>query len=254
MNVPVGLNLKYPIDAAYTLSSAIGYQSREYVDETVFASLETFHASIDLLRVVSTERDVLVGYRYRYNETSRQSSSTDHGFSVGVNGKLIRGVAGGLRVGYQVRVPEGPGRDQARMKSWTISCPASFAISKRLNLNGSIAKDLAITATESYVDTTSATFDSRYTFNSRWSTSGSVTLGDTRFLGESGRIVIAPGPPPELGRNRHDNYITWSWSMQYSINQHLQSSLSYSWFKNWSTLAYADFVRSNWSLSLSSSW
>src|SRR6185503_19977237 len=116
------------------------------------------------------------------------------------------------------------------------------------------AKDLAITATDSIVDTTTAGIEGQYALTSRWQTRMSLTFGDTRFLGDSGRVPISAGPPVVLGAQRHDDYLTFSWSMNYTLNQHLQTSLTYSWFKNWSTTPIADFTRSSVSLNLSTNW
>ncbi len=268
-NIPVGLNFKYPIAGTYTLSGSFGYSSRRYIDETVFSSLSSYSASLDVFHVLTTERDVLAGYRYRFNQSSRNTSSDDHSFSLGLNGKLVRGVAGGVRVGYLVRIPHTPLGDQPAIKSWTISGPASFSINKKLNLNGSIAKDLSITATDSIVDTTTATIDTQYAYNSHLSFTAAATFGDSRFLGESGRVIvtggtpavfdmagtmISPAFPAVLGAQRHDNYFTWSANLGYSLNEHFKASLGYSWFQNWSTIEFADFVRSSWTLTMSSRW
>jgi hypothetical protein len=97
----------------------VGYSSRRYLDETVFASLSTYHASADLFHILTTEREMIAGYRYRYSETSRQTSSADHALSLGLSGKLIRGVSGSLRVGYQTRIPRGYEVDEGSFSSWT---------------------------------------------------------------------------------------------------------------------------------------
>ncbi|MSU48330.1 MAG: hypothetical protein EXS37_04430 [Opitutus sp.] len=83
-NIPVGLNFKYPISGTYTLTGSFGYSSRRYLDETVFSSLKSYSASFDVIHILTTERDMSVGYRYRYNESSRQTSSTDHNLSLGL--------------------------------------------------------------------------------------------------------------------------------------------------------------------------
>jgi hypothetical protein len=81
-----------------------------------------------------------------------------------------------------------------------------------------------------------------------------VSFGDTQFLGESGRVVLALGTPPILGPQRHDNYLHYSAGINYSLNEHLKAALTYSWFQNWSTYSYADFVRSTWAVSMSTRW
>ncbi len=267
--IPVGLSFKYPIVGTYTLAGSFGYTSRDYVEEEVFASLKSYSASLDLFHMLSTERDMIAGYRYRFSETSRNTSSVDNGISLGVNGRIIRGVSGSVRGGYQVRTSRGgPGGD-VQFGSWTASGSSTYAINKKINLNGSIAKDFSTTATDASVDTTTVSLDTNYAYNSHLSLTGGITYGDTMFLGEGGRIVLDNGSPairdpdgaiivaavpPLLGVQRHDNYFNWSATLGYSLNEHFKASLTYSWFKNWSTLEFADFVRSSWTLTMSSRW
>ncbi|MBI4621885.1 MAG: hypothetical protein HY736_01530 [Verrucomicrobia bacterium] len=252
-NYNTGLNVKYPA-GNYTFSGNLGYSSRKYVDETFFANLATYNAALDVFRILPSERELIGGYRYRYSETSRNSSSTDHSLNVGVSGKLIRGVIGSLRGGLQARIPRGGLPGEGKYSSWTASGSSHYAVSKKINLSGSISKDYSTTATSSSVDVISASVSTAYAFNSRWALSGSAGWGDTRFLGEGGRIVLAAGPPPVLGPFRHDNYANWNVALSYSLNEHFKSGISYGWFQNWSTLSFADFVRTSWALNLSSRW
>jgi len=259
-NIPIGLSFKYPISGTYTMSGSLGYSSRRYLDETVFASLSTYHVGIDLFHILTTERDVIAGYRYRYSDTSRHSSSTDHSLSLGLSGRLIRGLAGSLRVGYQARMADGlldaRGARLGRLTygSWTASGTAAYPVTKKLQFSAVIAKDFSTTATDSSVDTTTFSLDGAYAYSSHWSLGSAMSFGDSRFLGESGRVVLSLGPPLQLGPHRHDNYLNWSGSLNYSFNEHFRAALSYSWFKNWSTSSYGDFVRSAWSFSTSTRW
>ena len=82
----------------------------------------------------------------------------------------------------------------------------------------------------------------------------SADFGDSQYLGEAGRIVLSPGPPALLGPNRHDNFVSWDATLSYVLNAHFNMSASYSWFRNWSTIAFADFVRSLWSVNASTRW
>ncbi len=254
-NIPIGLNFKYPIVSAYTLAGSFGYSSRRYLDETVFSSLQTFSASLDVFRILSNERELITGYRYRYSESSRHTANTDHAFSLGLSGKLLRGIKGSLRAGYQTRGSTGrPGTGEVKNDSWFASGATSYSFTRKLVLNGSIAKDFATTATDAVVDTTTATLALQYAYSSHWNLTTGVDFGDTKFLGDGGRVVLLPGPPPVLGAHRHDNFLSWDASVGYSLNEHLKTSLTYSWFKNWSTLSFADFVRSSWSFSASTRW
>lgn len=251
-----GLNFRYPIVTIYTLTGQIGYSTVKY-ENNVFPQLSTYSASLDLIRVFSSERDIMLGYRYRHGQTSVSTSYDDNALTAGLTGKLIRGVNGTIRAGYQFRIPHGA-TDNIKSKdgyhSWTASASTTYAFNKRLNFTGTLAKDFSTTATDTSVDTTTASLDAQYAFSSHWTFSGNVSAGDSRFLGEAGRIVLIPSLPPVLGPSRHDDYLTASMSANYSLNEHLKVSASYAWFKNWSNSSFADFIRSSYNLNLSSRW
>lgn len=256
-NYNAGLAYRYRLVGIYTLSGHFGYSFVSYTDDSVFPDLATYTASADIVRVFSNERDVTLGYRYRKGETSIDTTTDDHAVTLGMTGKLIRGINGSLRVGYQARIPHGSivgGADNSTYHSWTAAGSATYALNKRTNFTGTLSKDFSTTATDTSVDTTTASLSADFAFSSRLTFSASVTAGDSKFLGEAGRVVIAPGTPPVLGPNRHDNYLTAGATISYSLNQHLKAQLGYNWFKNWSTFSYADFVRSTYDLSVTSGW
>ena len=284
-NYNAGVNFKYPIVTIYTLSGQFGYSLIKYsrhstgvealaanpdgsqIDQTSgttaptpnapFPDLATYTASLDLIRLLSTERDLTLGYRYRRSQTSLSSSYDDHDANIGLNGKLIRGVNGTLRAGYQVRIPHGfttDGKPEPRFSSWTLAGSATYAMSKRMNVTGTISKDFSTTATDTSVDTTTGMVDVQYAYSSHWSLTSSASVGDSRFLGDSGRIVIALGPPLQLGPARHDQFVSADAGINYSLNEHFKVSASYAWFENWSNSSFADFVRSSYNLNVSSRW
>ncbi len=255
-NYATGLNFKYPIVTIYTLSGQLGYSVIKYVDN-IFPELSTYTASLDLIRLYSSERDVMLGYRFRRGETSIHSSYDDHALTAGMSGKLIRGLNGSIRGGYQFRIPHGfveGGGAQPKFGSWTASASVTYPFNKRLNFTGSLAKDFSTTATDASVDTTTVSLDAQYAFSSHWTFTANASTGDSRFLGDGGREVISLGPPLILGRSRHDDYASGSLAANYSLNEHLKISANYAWFKNWSTSSLADFVRTAYNLSLSSRW
>lgn len=251
-NYDAGLNFRYPIVQIYTLSGQLGYSLIKYID-SVYPDLATYSASTDLIRMFSSERDVMIGYRYRRSETSGNSSYDDHAATIGMAGKLIRGINGTLNFGYQVRVPHGfesGGQPEKSFGSWTASGSGTYAINKKANLTGTIAKDFATTATDTSVDTVTGSLTLQYAYSSHWMLAATGSMGDSRFAGESGRVVIHG----VLGPQRHDDFVSGSVSLNYTLNEHLKISGSYNWFKNWSTLSYADFVRASFDFDVSSRW
>jgi hypothetical protein len=243
-NINYGAAYHYHITGTWDLSGSLGFSQRKYQDETTYSNLDTFSSSFDLIKLLSSERDLMLGYRYRYNDTSRHTSSDDHNFSAGLHGKVIGAVNGAVRVGYQFRVPHGrraAGTTNKDYQSWSASGNASYAINKKINLSGSISKDFSTTATDASVDTLSTSLDGQYALSSRIGFNVSTGLGRTSFL-------------DNLGPPREDTYLTGGAGASYSFSEHLKLSLNYSWFKNWSSLSFADFVRSSWSFSASSHW
>ena len=114
------------------------------------------------------------------------------------------------------------------------------------------SKDFSTTTTDASVDTTAADLDANYAYSSRWALTIGTGVGDSRFLGQGGRVVISAGPPLVLGANRRDDFFHWDAGVSYARSEHLKLSFNYSWFRNWSTTSFADFVRSSWNLNLNS--
>jgi len=74
-----------------------------------------------------------------------------------------------------------------------------------------------------------------------------VSGGECRFLGDGG--LVAAG-----GARRVDDFASVNASYSYTLNEHLKASINYIYFRNWSTLAYAEFPRQQINLSLTSHW
>ncbi len=257
-NYNAGFNYKYRIANLYTLSGHFGYSFIDYVaNSTTFPDLATYTASVDLIRVFTTERDISLGYRFRKIETAENASYDDHAVNAGLSGRLISGVMGSLRAGYQVRSPHGflPfGIPQPKFSSWTASGSATYALNKRTNFTGSVGKDFSTTANDVSVDTSTASLIADFAYNSHLTLNASVTAGDSRFLGDAGKVIVSLGPPPVLGDSRHDKFLSANASVAYSLNQHLKASLGYTWFRNWSNSSFADFARETYDFSVSSGW
>ncbi|HUR56535.1 MAG TPA: outer membrane beta-barrel protein [Opitutaceae bacterium] len=253
-NYGSSLSIKYPIVSTYTASANFGWASREYLDNAAFFDLATYNASFDLFHILTTDREILAGYRYRLSETARDTSTSDHSATVGLSGRLIRGVTGSLRAGYQTRIPEGGRSTEAKYSSWTASAASSYAFSRKLNFSGNLSKDFSTTANDSSVDVISAGVDAQYAYSPRWTLTASAGFSDSRYIGDSGRVPISIGTTTVLGPNRHDNYANWGASVAFSLNDHFKIAANYTWFENWSTLPLADFVRTAWTLNVSSRW
>lgn len=244
-NYGVGLSAKYPVIERYSLAGSLSYSLVDYTDNRLYVDLNSYSASGDLFYVLSNERDLVAGYRYRQNESSANTSTSDHAFTAGVKGRIVRGYNGSVRFGYQYRVPNNSA--DSSYSSWTGSASISHAFGKKLSVTGQVEKDFSTTATNINIDSTSASLDLQYTFNARWNAQAGVGYTRTNFLGAAGRLL-------SNGRPREDTTLHAHVGVGYSPNEHFKLSLNHTWAKNWSTLQYSDFIRQGWSLSLSSRW
>lgn len=250
-NVPMGLSIRYPLAGAYTLGAGLNYSSRDYLDNKAFADLKTYSTSLDMIRIVSSVRELSAGYRYRFSETTRSTSSTDHGLSIGLSGKLIRGVNGGLRAGVQTRGTQGRVAGDERLTSWFASSSTSYEISRKLKLSASLSKDYSTTATDDIVDSVNLSISGRYAATAKLNVSLNTGFGQSTYVSEAAaRPISGAGMPSE----RVDRFINADLSLGYSLNEHFQGSATYSWFLNHSTFGQADFTRSTWSANVSSRW
>lgn len=238
-NYNAGLNWKYPVIERYSLSGSFGYGLLDYTDNSsALVDLSTYSASTDLFYTYTSQRDLFAGYRIRLSESSADSKSTDHAFTVGVSGKILSKLNGTVRFGYQIREEE-PSGDI--FGSYTAAASTTWAINKRLSLTGTLSKDFSTTATESTVDTTRANLDAQYVFNHRWSLYSGIGGGYSEFLNG-------------VDNGREDYYFTWSTGVNYTLNDHFKASLTYSYFQNWSNRSISNFERNSITLFLSSRW
>jgi hypothetical protein len=250
-SIPVGLSLRYPLAGAYTLGSSLNYSAKDYLDEKAFASLRTFSTSLDMVRILSSVREAYAGYRYRLSETSRETSSTDHALSMGLSGKLIRGLQGNLRAGLQTRGSTGraPGND--RFTSWFASGSTSYDISRKLRVTSSLSKDFSTTATDDVVDTANLSASVRYSATAKLSVAFNSSYGESSYIGQAAANL----PPGTVGGTvRKDRFINSDLSVSYTLNEHLQAAATYTQFFNYSTSGSADFTRSTWNANVSSRW
>lgn len=243
-NYGAALNVKYPVIERYSLAGSISYSLVDYVDNALFVDLESYGASADLFYALSKERDLVVGYRYRNNESSIDTSTTDHAVTAGVSGRIVRGYNGSLRFGYQTRRLH-PAGD--KFSSWTGSVAVTHGFGKKLSLTATAGKDFSTTATNVNIDTTTSSVELQYTFNARWVAHAAAGYGRTRFLGPGGVDLAS-------GRQREDTTVHGNIGLGYAANEHFKLSANYTWSQNWSTTRYSDFIRQGWSLSLSSRW
>lgn len=242
-----GLNFAYPVIERFKVAGQFGYSGQRQVDHPGLVDLATYSAGANLFYVFSTERDLSAGYRYRNTATSRSDSIVDHNFSVGTSGRLIRGLNGSVNVGYQFRVPSNS-TNHEKASGLSASAATQYALNRKMSLTGQLSKDYSTTSSDATVDTWAADLGLKYAYSSKISFVGGAGIGNSRFLGASGRQLLDLGPPVVFGPPRQDGFLHFDAMLAYTRSERFKLALSYGWFRNSSTLAFADFIRSSWNL------
>ncbi len=245
-NYSAGLNAKYPVIERYALSAGIGYNRIKYVDNPAFVDLASYSANINLFYILSNERDLFAGYRYRSNETSRSTSDVDHGVNIGLSGRILPRVNGSVSIGYQIRTPDDDRRNSS-YESWTSAATVSYAFNKKLTLSGQVGKDFSATALDTTLDSLTAGLELQYAYSAKLTAGINAGYGHNDFLGPGGLIFGT-----DIGRE--DTSFDWGARVGYTFSQHLSLYLAYNYTKNWSNSDFGDYDRSSWSAGASSRW
>jgi hypothetical protein len=238
-NYEADLDFKYPVIERYSFAGHLAYTDRVYDNTDLLADLETFTAGADLLYTIDSRRDFLVGYQYRRNETSADSTFDDHSVTAGLTAKIVSKLNATLRVGYQVRNPTGT-TTVGGYHGLTALGSLNWTINKKFVLSGELSRDVNVSADNHSVNTGFAGLTLHYVKNDRLSFSTNVGGGINRFL------------DPAYGRR--DTFFKAGAGAKYRIQTNLTAGVDYSYEENWSTLSYSDFDRHIFTLSLSSRW
>jgi hypothetical protein len=247
-NYNVGLNFQYPVIERYSISGAFAYSRSDYEDQALFVNQATYSGNLYLYYILNEQRDLFIDYRERYTAVDRGVSDLDDSISMGVSGKVYGPFNGSLQAGYQRRTPvSGPVSERVRSNDVTVSGSLTWNINRRMNLTADLSRDFSTTAEAQSIETSKAglTFQDSFTAKSSGTLEGEV--GENRFLGA--------GPSTsQQDTDRLDQFATLSASYFYTLNQHLKIFATYSYYRNWSTLSFADFPREEMSMGLSSHW
>ena len=243
-----GLNVKYPVIERYSIAGQLGYDYQDYLKNPALFDIRAYTAAADLYYVYTSERDLLGGYRLRVTDTTNGTRSYDHAFTLGTTGKLLPKLNGTIRLGYQFRETDrghlaalSPDRSNDRYDAFTASTSATWTVTRRLNVTGIASRDFSTLATDINVDTTAVMVDANFAAKAKLSLFSGVGGGYMRYLGAA-------------SNGRTDTYATTHAGVNYTFNDHLKISLTGLYYKNWSLLDRADYVRRTISLIVSSRW
>ena len=235
------LDLKYPVIERYSLAGNFGYTLRDFVNNDALVDIATYSAGLDLDYALNSQRQLLVGYRYRNTDTSVHTKDTDHAVTAGVTGKIIPKLNGTVRVGLQRRDIDRVNAKSEAHNSATASASVTWTLTSRLGLTGTAARDFSTVATDASVDTTSVNLDAQYAVNAKTSAFAGIGYGHLKFLDTS----IS---------GRQDDYADANFGFSYTYSDRLKFTAIYTFIENWSTVAASDYSRHSISLSASTHW
>lgn len=227
-NYGAELRVKYPVNERNSVAGGVDWSRRDYTNNEFLVDLDTTSLSADWYYVFTPERDLFGGYRLRLSETSVGSRFADHSISAGIAGRIVRGLNGTARVGFQNRYDlTNSGNDTS---GYNASISTTWNFTRELALTGRISKDFNVTSTNISTDVLSGNLDLQYARSAKLVFTAGVGAGITKFLGDA-------------GNNREDTYFTYYGRAQYTFSEKLSVGVSYSYFQNWSTLPFSDFYR-----------
>lgn len=232
-NIPLSLNVRYPVNEKLYLASASGYLRRDYVEDARLVDYVDYTQGVDAFYVYNSRLDLLAGYRFRLSDT-HLGRTRDHSFTVGATGGLLPKVSGTVRLGYQARTIAGTGQSHDQ---FTLGTSLYWVPTRKLNFELAASRDFSITALGDSVDTLGLSLQATYAMNRRLEFDAGVAFGRNRFLG--------PG-------TRTDDFLEWRLGTRYVFGEHFTVAGNLTQQENWSSLSFSDFIRTQYSIDLSS--
>jgi len=232
-------NLKYPVISRYSLTFGGGFNERTFRNAPGYlVNDRVTNWSTGLDYAYTDQTSLTASYRGRYGETSAHDSYYDHAFLVGVSGKLLPKLTGNFSMGYQKR--DNTKKWQGSHSSMTMSGSANWRINPRFNASLFASKDFSVASTNVHTDTLNVGTSLSYSMGPRFSLSGGVNGGESRFLGAA-------------GGGRKDQFFGANVGASYTVyGDYLRLHLGYSYHRNWSNTSISDYDSDSISLSASS--
>ncbi len=234
-NFPLGLNVKYPVNDNFYVTSTSGYLRRSYTDNTTLLNYTDYSEGIDLLYVYTSKTDLSLSYRIRVGNTTLDTS-TDQSLMVGLVNQIIPKINGALRAGVQRRSIDSTGDV---FTQWTLSADLGWSVTRKFNLQAVAMRDFSTTAVGGSVDTLSAQLRAAYDFNRKYQANGGLGYGRNKFLDGT-------------TRGRRDDFFSWDVGLSATWSEHLHVGISYNYLHNWSSISFSDFERTGYSIDISS--
>ncbi len=243
------LNLRYPVNDRYFLTSSSDVNIRDYTSKTPYTplsnptsprlfDLSSYAESVDLNYVYTSKLNLLGGYRVRFGQADGGTNTQDSALTVGATGGILPKLNGSVQAGYQWRDENGPGG--GHYDSMTSSLSLAWPVTNTAAFNLQTSQDFMTAATDVSVEATA--FDLSATIKPNFRVKITLTAGAgytiSRYLGDR-------------GDGREDRTLDFQVSLKIPIGSRYSASLSYGYFTNDSNNPLSNYERGTASLNLS---
>jgi hypothetical protein len=239
-NYTTALNLRYPVNDRYYLTSATDFSDVVYDNRTLFSDLSTVSEDLGINYIFDSKLDLVGGYRARISDTSGISEN-DQSFIFGANGTILPKLSGTFSIGAERSDSDSKGVGDAVYDDITSSINLNWRYSRILTFNGFVSRDFSISATDIQTDTTSVGARMDASLGHRWRTNAGITHVGTDFLGAA-------------GDGRRDSLWEFNANVGTGITTHIRVNLGYLYEINYSTLSSVEFTDQSITLSLFASY
>jgi len=232
-------NLNYPVISRYSLTFGGGFHERIFRNAPGYlVNDRVTNWSTGLQYAYTDQTNLTANYRGRYGETSAHDSYYDHAVLVGINGKILPKLTGNFSIGYQKR--DNTKASQGSHSSMTMSGSANWRINPRFNAAFFASKDFSVASTNIHTDTLNVGTSLNYSMGPRFTLSGGINGGESRFLGSA-------------GGGRKDQFMGANIGASYAAyGDYLRLHLGYNYSRNWSNTSISDYDRNSITLSANS--
>jgi hypothetical protein len=246
-NYDAGINFQYPVIERYSIAGSFDYNRADYLNQLLFTDLTTYTENLYLYYILNEQRDLFVDYRLRDSDEATGDFDIDNSLSAGVSGRVFGPFNGSLQAGYETRTSHGGPDDGEEFGDLTFSGAATWNMNRRMTLTANLSRDYSTDALAQSIEGTSAGLTFQDSLTAKASTTLSAGVGENKFIGNEGILESS-------GVRRVDTFFDLGAAYFYTISQHLKISISYSYYRSYSTLAYAEFPRDQTDLTLTSHW
>jgi hypothetical protein len=219
--------LQYPLNHRFSVKATTAYESRDYLDPTLF-DRKILSEAVDVFHAYTSKLDLVAGYRVRWSDLPESYNRVDHALMLGANGKILPRLDGSVRIGYQRRIDQTPGA--RNLDALTASIATWWAPRNWVTFGLQVTKDFSTTATALSADGFNGGLDAKLTTVSQIAVTAGLGYAHYTFYDKTGLA-------------RTDDSVYGRLGVEYPLTKRLKLTATATWLRNSSTFAFADYDR-----------